>query len=359
MTVDGEVPYRLTRVGTVMSPAADEPWEVEGVLNPAAAYTRDGRLHLFPRLVAAGNVSRIGLAEVVIDDGVPTGVNRRGVVLAPDEGWERGADHGGVEDPRVTFVASLGVHLMTYTAFGPLGPRIALAVSRDLDTWERLGPVLFAYQPGLDVDLNLYPNKDAVIFPEPIPGPGGAPSYAMLHRPMWDQTMSGLAPAATRLPAGLADDRPGIWISYVPAEQVEADIRAVTLVRDHRCVALPEHSYESAKIGAGPPPMRVPEGWLLIHHGVEGEVVPGFDPSQQGALVYGAGAMVLDPDDPSRVIARTPQPLLEPETVDERVGTVPNVVFPTAVATIDGRDFVFYGMADRSIGAALLERTRP
>jgi predicted GH43/DUF377 family glycosyl hydrolase len=69
--------------------------------------------------------------------------------------------------------------------------------------------------------------------------------------------------------------------------------------------------------------------------------------------------MLLDPGDPSRVIARTAQPLLEPETAVERVGTVPNVVFPTAIATIEGRDFVFYGMADSSIGAALLERTSP
>ena len=217
--------------------------------------------------------------------------------------------------------------------------------------------MLFAYQPGLHIDLNLYPNKDAVIFPEPVTGPGGVASYAMLHRPMWDQTMSGLDAAATRLPAGLADDRPGIWISYVPADHVEADIRALALW-GHRCVALPEHPYESAKIGAGPPPIRVPEGWLLIHHGVQGDVAPGFDPSQQGSLVYRAGAMLLDPADPS-ASARTAQPLLEPETVDERVGTVPNVVFPTAMATIEGRDFVFYGMADSSIGASLLERTRP
>lgn len=218
-------------------------------------------------------------------------------------------------------------------------------------------PVLFAYQRGLDIDLNLYPNKDAVIFPEPIPGRRGVPSYAMLHRPMWDQTMSGLNAAATRLPAGLIDERPGIWISYVPAEQVEADISALALWRDHHCVALPEHPYESAKIGGGPPPVRVPEGWLLIHHRVQGEVVPGFDPTQQRSLVYSAGAMLLDPDDPSRVMARTAQPLLEPETVNERVGTVPNVVFPTAIATIDGRSFVFYGMADSSIGLVLLERT--
>lgn len=354
-----DVPYRLTRVGIVMTPEPGEPWEAEGVLNPAAGHTPDGRLHLLPRLVAAGNVSRIGLAEVVIVDGVPVGVNRRGVVLAPDEGWERGADHGGVEDPRVTFVARLGVHLMTYIAFGPLGPRIALAVSRDLTTWERLGPVLFAYQPGLDIDLNLYSNKDAVIFPEPIPGPGGVLSYAMLHRPTWDQSMTGFPTAVTHLPSGITDERPGIWISYVPAEQVEADIRALVLLRDHRCVALPEQPYESAKIGGGPPPLRVPEGWLLIHHGVQGEVAPWFEPSLQGPLVYSAGAMLLDADDPSRVIGRTSQPLLEPTTVEERYGTVSNVVFPTAIASIDGCDFVFYGMADSSIGVARLDRTQP
>ena len=56
------------------------------MLNPAAGHTPDGRLHLLPRVVAAGNVSRIGLAEVVVDDGVPVGVDRRGIVLAPDAG---------------------------------------------------------------------------------------------------------------------------------------------------------------------------------------------------------------------------------------------------------------------------------
>ena len=72
---------------------------------------------------------------------------------------------------------------------------------------------------------------------------------------------------------------------------------------------------------------------------------------------YAAGALILDADDPSRVIARTPQPLLAPETEEERSGIVPNVVFPTAIEAIEGRRFVFYGMADSKIGVALLERT--
>ncbi len=353
----GVVPYRLTRLGTVMAPDPGSPWEVEGVLNPAAGHTPDGRLHLLVRLVAAGNVSRVGLAEVVVERGVPVGVQRRRVVLAPDEGWERSSTHAGVEDPRVTYVPRLGLHVMTYVAFGPIGPRAALAVSSDLITWRRLGPLLFAYQPGMGTDLNLFPNKDVVLFPEPVSGPGGVPSYALLHRPTWDLRAFGLN-GAPPLPSGVHDARPGIWISYVPASLVESGVQALTMVRDHRCVAMPEFAFESAKIGSGPPPLRTPDGWLLIHHGVSGELSHGFDPKAQSSIVYSAGAMLLDPADPGRVLARTPEPLMVPETHDEQVGTVANVVFPTAIAEIDNRTFVFYGMADAKIGVALLERVR-
>ena len=69
-----------------------------------------------------------------------------------------------------------------------------------------------------------------------------------------------------------------------------------------------------------------------------------------------AGAMLLDPDDPGTVLARTRSPLLEPLSAEERNGAVPNVVFPTAIEEIDGQRFVFYGMADSSIGVARLDR---
>jgi len=349
------VPYTLQRVGVVMSPEDGNPLEEMGVLNPASGRAPDGRLMLLPRLVAAGNVSRVGLAEVLVEGGVPVSVRREGVVLAPDEGWERGANNAGVEDPRTTFVPSLGLHVMTYVAYGPLGPRLALAVSEDLRSWRRLGPVQFAYQPGLDTDLNLFPNKDAVFFPEPVPDPEGRPSYAMLHRPMWD--LGWFREGETvHLPAGVTDERPGIWVSYVPVHEVEADVRSLARPRDHRCVAMSVHPYEELKIGAGPPPLRVDEGWLLVHHGVTGEAPEGWDPTTQ-KVEYAAGAMLLDPDDPSRVLARTAEPILEPETDDERDGTVPNVVFPTAIEEVDGTRFVFYGMADSRIGVARLEHT--
>lgn len=349
------VPYTMTRLGVVMSPDPADPNEAEGVLNPASGRGPDGTLYLLPRLVAAGNVSRVGLARVLVENGVPAGVSREGIVLSPDEGWERGLANAGVEDPRTTWVPSLGVHVMSYVAYGPLGPKPALAVSEDLRTWRRLGPIHFGYQPDLDTDLNLFPNKDVVLFPEPVPGPDGTASYAMLHRPMWD--LGWIRDGeGTHLPAGIADDRPGIWISYAPAGAVHDDLGALVHQRHHRLVAMPEFAFEELKIGAGPAPVRVDEGWLLIHHGVAGDLATGWQPQQK--VRYAAGAMILDPEDPAKVLARTAEPLLSPETEDERSGLVPNVVFPTAIEEIDGSRFVFYGMADSKIGVARLEESR-
>jgi predicted GH43/DUF377 family glycosyl hydrolase len=348
------VPYALTRLGVVMAPEPGNPLEAEGVLNPACATGPDGALYLLPRLVAAGNISRVGIGRVEIRDGVPTGVERQGVVLAPDRAFERGASNAGVEDPRVTRLADLDLFVMTYVAFGPLGPRPALAVSEDLRSWQRLGPILFQYDDDLGSDLNLYPNKDVVFFDRIVPGPDGVDCYAMLHRPSWD--FGWIRPGeGTHPPEGVTDDRPAIWISYVPAAAVHADIRALTSPAGHRVVAMSMYDFEALKIGAGPPPLRVDEGWLLIHHGVQGVLVPGVE--QQQGVFYSAGAMLLDASDPSQVIARSPEPLLSPATEDERDGIVPNVVFPTAIAAVDGASFVFYGMADSRIGVARLDHT--
>ncbi|MEP6560370.1 MAG: glycosidase [Nakamurella sp.] len=336
-----------------MEPDLNNPDEVEGVLNPGTGRDAGGDLFLLPRLVAAGNVSRVGLARLEIADGIPIGVDRHGVVLAPDAGWERANTHAGVEDPRVTWIEALSTHVMTYVAYGPLGPRPAVAVSVDLRNWERLGPIHFEYDQSLNLDLNLCSNKDVVFFPAAVPGPDGRPSFAALHRPTWDLDVIA-AGLGEYLPAGTSDNRPGIWISYIPVAQVVGDIAALTHFTGHRQVALPRFDYEEVKIGAGPPPIPIPEGWLLIHHGVAGRLLAGTD--HQPFVHYAAGAMILSADDPSVVLARSSEPLLSAELAEERHGIVPNVVFPTAIEEIDGRHFVFYGMADSRIGVARLDR---
>jgi predicted GH43/DUF377 family glycosyl hydrolase len=337
-----------------MEPLPGEPREVEGVLNPASARGLDGDLYLFPRLVARANYSRIGRARVLYDkDGKPSGVERLGIVLEPDEVWEQNPVTAGVEDPRIVFVNAFGRYVMTYSAYGPLGPHIGVAVSRDLVKWQRLGPVSFAYEPSLRADMNLYPNKDAMFFPEPVPGPDGRPAFAMLHRPMWDLNPN-IPDVGLTLPAGVTDPRQSIWVSFADADSVLADIRALSRVSHHRQVAQPQQPWEATKIGAGTPPIRVPEGWLIIHHGVtKGDASPGG----RVPVRYVAGAMVLDAQDVSRVVSRSQSPLLEPETKHEREGTVDHVVFPTAIDVRDGGEAdVYYGMADFRIGAARLRR---
>src|SRR5437588_9269179 len=116
-------PFALQRLGVVMEPQPGDPNEAWGVLNPAAARGLDGQLYLFPRLVAEGNYSRIGIARVVFDAaGDPASVERLGIALEPTEPYEKNdVTGGGCEDPRISYIACLERYVMTYTALPPVG----------------------------------------------------------------------------------------------------------------------------------------------------------------------------------------------------------------------------------------------
>ena len=343
------MPFQMRRLGVIMRGDADTPDEALGVLNPATARTLDGKLYMFPRVVAAGNYSRIGIPEIIFDAaGDPTGVERRGYALEPTESYEQNARTAGCEDARITFVAPLQRYIMTYTAYGPLGARIALAISKDLLHWERLGPAKFAFDPALRVDFDLYDNKDAVLFPEPVNDPHGRPALALLHRPAHVQGRM------TVLPAGTAEERASIWISYCSIEQAQANPAALLTWRDHTLLAAPAQPWEDTKIGAGTPPIRTPLGWLVIYHGVTGKILEHVD--HQPHVRYSAGALLLDIADPRTIVYRSTTPILEPEADEERAGVVPNVVFPTGVDLREhGRVDIYYGMADAAIGVARLD----
>src|SRR6185437_3372127 len=128
MTLWGETMagFQLRRLGLVMEPELGNPLEAEGVLNPAAVRGPDGQLYLFPRLVAQGNYSRIGIARVRFNEaGDPAVVERLGIALEPEAEYElQPGGKGGCEDPRITFVEPLRRYLMTYAAFSAGGPRI-------------------------------------------------------------------------------------------------------------------------------------------------------------------------------------------------------------------------------------------
>jgi predicted GH43/DUF377 family glycosyl hydrolase len=339
---------QLRRLGIVMEPDMANPRERGGVLNPAVTRGPDDALYLLPRLVAPGNYSRIGLARVVFNrHRAPVGVERLGVVLEPEAPYERNAHTGGgVEDPRVTHLAARGLYVMTYTALGAAGPRIAAAVSRDLVHWHRTGLVRFAPLHGLDLDAQ--DNKDALLFPEPVPAPDGRLSLALIHRPTFRAPDQDWAYAVTAR-QGRGERRPCMWISYAPLATLAAGQHVV--FGQHHLLAGPEQGWEQLKIGGGTPPVRTPAGWLVFYHGVGGGPLDRGTPPHE--LTYRAGAMLLDGRDPRQVLYRSVQSILEPQVAAEWVGAVPRVVFPTGVDVwADGMLDVYYGMADSRIGVA-------
>ncbi len=153
-------------------------------------------------------------------------------------------------------------------------------------------------------------DKDVVLFPEKIQG-----KYAAIHRP------------SNWVGPGYPVERPSIWFAWLDGLPGR--------MHGHQVIMQPEQPWEAKKIGAGPPPIKTKVGWLLIYHGVDWD------------HTYRAGAALLDLEEPWRVIARTEEPILEPEEPYEVEGDVPNVVFPEGAVVVGDELLVFYGAADK------------
>lgn len=345
------IPFQLNRICTIMKPEMGNEMEIEGVLNPAVSRGPDGQLYIFPRMVAKNNYSRIGIAKVIFNEaGDPVDVERLGIALEPEADYEKRPNGGGgCEDPRITYVKPVEHYIMTYTAYGPKGPRIAMARSKDLFHWERLGLVSFLPYEHID-------DKDASFFPIALPSPHNHTSMALLHRPLF----KGSSPEEI-VKGGehhIKDkSKESIWISYFNLKQGKETSLENAIFTSHHRLAHPVQPWENIKIGGGAPPILTKHGWLLVYHGVQKredctEDAPKFR--------YSAGAMILSEIAPQKILYRSPEPILAPELPDETVGTVADVVFPTGTDCRHdigqpNRIDVYYGMADNKIGVAKME----
>jgi predicted GH43/DUF377 family glycosyl hydrolase len=348
--------FKLKRLGMIMEPEPGNPREIEGVLNPATIRGPDGKLYLFPRIVAKGNYSRIGITRVLFNDtGDPSGVERLGIALEPEAEYELRTDgSGGCEDPRITYVEPLHHYVMTYTALSSNGPRIAMAISEDLFHWKRLG--LATFEPYDGIDFVHVDDKDASLFPVAIPNHAGKMQMAILHRPLFpgtrpEETACQSASRAVDL------DHESIWISYCPMPLNGPEPYHPGLFNSHHRLATPVSPWERLKIGGGTPPILTRHGWLIIYHGVS-EISDASN--NEHHLRYSAGVMVLSKDHPRVIQYRSGEPVLTPELPQEQHGIIDNVVFPTGIDRRDDlgapdRIDVYYGMADKRIGAARLD----
>jgi beta-1,2-mannobiose phosphorylase / 1,2-beta-oligomannan phosphorylase len=335
---------QFARLGTVLMPEDKVVDERQGVLNPASARLRDGSLQLYPRMVAQGNISRIGSFHAEERPDGSLKVEQWGYALEPTAPYElRDADDGyGCEDPRVTYVRALDRYVMAYVAFGPRGPEVAAAISDDGLRWERLGLIKFRGSAAPFAD------KDAAFFPEPVRSPKGIESLAFYHRPSLPWSVTSRDGGRTARPTSET-----IAIGYMPFAPVQADPQKLCEVTETHHIKLPAASWGTIKVGAGTPPVRTDAGWLSVMHGVDR--VEG--PSGDSVMRYSAGLIVHDPERIAEIVYRSPSPLFSPEATGE-IRDARQIVFPTAIdprSNLPGKPFdIYYGMADFSIGRGRL-----
>jgi predicted GH43/DUF377 family glycosyl hydrolase len=224
--------------------------------------------------------------------------------LMPSEPWEE----FGVEDARITRIGE--TYYITYVAISQqMGVATALMTTKDFHTFERHG-IIFPTE-----------NKDVVFLPEKWQG-----SFVAYHRPVSNYWV----------------DAPSVETSLSPDGYHWGQ---------HKFLFGPrEGAWDSARVGAGPPPIRLPQGWLLLYHGVS----PATLESPVGR--YCAGAVLLDGGNPTKLLARSGNPLICPDRPYEREGFAPNVIFPTG-ALLDekkNRLLLFSGGADEVISLSVL-----
>jgi predicted GH43/DUF377 family glycosyl hydrolase len=261
---------------------------------------------------------------------------------------------GGCEDPRVTYLETVKHYVMSYVAFSPDGPRVALARSYDLFHWERIG--LAKFTPYKNVHFDGVDNKDSCIFPLVIPNPSGHPELAILHRPLFPGTRpEDIVKLSDQ--REIDNHKESIWISYCPLNTGTLKVVDNGKFTSHHHLAVPVADWEKLKIGCGTPPVLTKHGWMIIYHGVS-EVKITDSPKAQ--LCYSAGVMILSKDDPTKILYRSAEPIMKPELPEERVGLIADVVFPTGIDCrhdlgTPNRFDIYYGMADDRIGVARLD----
>lgn len=296
----------------IIEPREHNFWEMKATFNPGAVYA-DERVHLLYRAIGGDDVSVLGYASS--DDGVTiterllepafiprTTQKNTSMQSAPPPAYCSGGGwNGGCEDPRLTMIDDR-VYL-TYTAFDGWGSvRIALSSINVEDflrkRWRWKKPALIS-PPG---EIH----KNWMLFPEKING-----KFALLH-----------------------SISPTILVDYF--DTLDDLERGRRFVESSRTIVSHPERWDSLVRGAGPPPMKTRLGWLLFYHAIDER-----DPGR-----YKLGAMILAENDPTKILYRSRQPILEPDAAYENNGLKAGIVYSCGAVIKNGELYVYYGGSD-------------
>ena len=302
----------------ILLPNKDHPWEAEAVFNCCPVrkghtinllYRAVSSLHFHAEAGTQLRVSSIGLAES--KDGIH--FKKRRQFILPEEDWDR----YGCEDPRVTKLGDK--YYIFYTALSrfPLSPegiRVGVAITKDFKKIEK-HPV------------TPFNSKAMALFPERI----GGKYWAILT------ANTDMPPARVALASFEREE--DIWSAMHWADwYASLDSHVLPLQRSHE-----DH------IEVGSPPVKTKHGWLVIYSYIRNY----FSPNK----IFGIEAVLLDLQNPMRIIGRTSPPIMVPEEEYERYGEIPNIVFPSGVRFEKGRVHIYYGAADSTCAVASFKLT--
>ena len=316
-------------------------WEEKDVFNPAVAVRGDSLYLLYraqDKIGKPAGTSRIGLA--VSGDGLHF-VRRPAPVLYPDQDPQRILEwEGGCEDPRVV-EDEKGLYYMTYTAYDGQQARLMIATSPDLLHWTKHGPV-FARAYGGKY-RNLW-SKSGSIVSRYMDGRIVATRVAGKYWMYWgDQDIW----------AATSDDLIN-WtpVEMQPGEKPPIPLRGQALNMPRLKIVVPTRNkkFDSDLVESGPPAMLTDRGILLIYNGRN---VPSFGDSSLPEGTYAGGQVLLDRNDPTRVVHRLSRYFIRPDKPYEITGQVGQVCFLEALANFKGRWFLYYGTADSKIAVAV------
>ena len=297
------IKFTRAKENPIISPIKDHPWEAKATFNPAAIYL-ENKVHILYRAMSEDNTSTIGYAQS--KDGIHIDYRSPNPIYTPREPFEQKLIPGGnsgTEDPRLTQIGDK--IYMLYTAFdGKNPPRVAL-------TWIKVKDFLaqkWNWSKATTVSPHDFDDKDSALFPEKFKG-----KYLIIHR--------------------IGDD---VDLAFVS----DLELKTEKELEEYRWLPTRKGMWDSKKVGVAAPPIKTQEGWLVLYHGVSED------------NVYRLGAVLCDIKDPTKITARTDEPIFEPETTYEKKGEAPNVVFPCGAVLIGNKIFIYYGGADKVVGVA-------
>ena len=313
LTPENTVLVTRSKMNPVLTSRWDHPWERMGVYNPGVFQDKD-LLHVVYRGQDNSGTSFMGLATFSAE--TEKLISREPEpIYSPRESFEAKAyenGNSGCEDPRLTLMGERVY--MLYTAYrGDSPPRVALTSISIQDfrnkNWKAWARSILISPPGVA-------DKDACFFPEKI-----KEKYVTIHRL-----------------------EPDIIFDY--REDLNFDGVSQWL-QSQAAIPPRKESWEGIKIGINTPPLKTAYGWLLLYHGV------ATSDNQ-----YRLGALLLDLEEPSKIIGRSLDPLMEPEEPYERFGQVRNVVFPCGMGLWKDKLLIFYGGADSCTCLATLSLSK-